>query len=71
MTKDKIKKTAQAALRSEYGFKPSLNDIVLLEASDDRTHILFRVKGHEYRFTSYLFNDGSIWCGNGTIEKIS
>ena len=71
MNKEHIKKTAQAALDSEYGFKPALDKITLLEASDDRTYILFRVRNHEYRFDSYRFADGSVWCGSGTIEKLS
>ena len=66
-----LKKTAQAALESEYGFKPSLNKIVLLEGSDDRTYIRFKVKNHEYVFSSYKFADGSVWVGSGTIEKIN
>lgn len=70
-TNTDIKKTAQAALRSEYGFSPSLKDITLLEASGDRTYILFRVAGHEYSFNSYKFHDGSVWVGSGTIEKRS
>lgn len=69
--KNELRKTAQISLESEYGFKPALNDIVLLEGSDDRTYIRFRVHQHEYVFSSYLFWDGSVWCGNGTIEKIS
>lgn len=71
MNKELIKKTAQAALESEYGFKPALDKIVLLEASDDRTYILFRVGRHEYRFESYKWSDGSVWVGEGTIEKRS
>ena len=71
MNKTEIRKTAQLTLESEYGFKPALNDIVLLEASDDRTYILFRVRNHEYSFRSYLFTDGSVWCGSGTITKNS
>ena len=66
-----IKKTAQAALKSEYGFAPSLKDITLLECSGDRTYILFRVAGHEYSFDSHSFADGSVWVGSGTIEKRS
>lgn len=71
MNKNELRKTAQLALESEYGFKPALNEIVLLEASDDRTYILFEVRGHEYSFNSYLFIDGSVWCGSGTITKKS
>lgn len=70
-TNTEIKKTAQVALKSEYGFAPALKDITLLEASGDRTRILFRVAGHEYSFNSYNFIDGSVWCGSGTIEKRS
>lgn len=66
-----LKHTAQVALNSEYGFKPALDSIVLLEGSDDRTYIRFKVRGHEYVFRSYLFSDGSVWCGSGTIEKVS
>ena len=70
MKKEMIKKTAQAALESEYGFKPALANIVLLEASDDRTYILFKVRQHTYRFDSYAWDDGSVWVGSGTIEKL-
>lgn len=70
MKKIVLKKTVQFALENEYGFKPALNDIVLLEASDDRTYIRFRVNEHEYAFNSRLFRDGSVWCGDGTIKKI-
>jgi len=66
-----IKKTAQAALESEYGFKPGLEKIRLLEASDDRTYIRFKIYEHEYTFSSYKFMDGSVWVGPGHIEKIS
>ena len=38
-----LKRTAQAALKSEYGFQPSLDSITLLEGSDDRTYIRFKV----------------------------
>lgn len=70
MTKDLLRKTAQIALGSEYGFKPSLGDIVLLEGSDDRTYIRFTVKGHEYVFRTFKYSDGGVWCGRGTIEKV-
>lgn len=66
-----MKHTAQAALKSEYGFKPSLENIILLEGCDDRTYIRFQVGTHEYAFHSYKFEDGSVWVGNGTIEKVS
>ena len=69
MTKEELKKTAQVALKSEYGFAPALSAIRLLEASDDRKYILFRVGDTEYRFNSYLFHDGSVWCGRGTITQ--
>lgn len=69
--KEALKKTAQAALESEYGFKPAMKDIVLLEGADDRTYIRFRVRNHEYSFNSYKWADGSVWVGSGTLEKIS
>lgn len=70
-TNTDIKKTAQTALKSDYGFAPLLKDITLLEASGDRTYIRFLVAGHEYSFSSYHFHDGSVWVGSGTIEKRS
>lgn len=69
--KNNMKHTAQAALKSEYGFKPTLESIILLEGCDDRTYIRFRVGAHEYAFNSYKFEDGSVWVGSGTIEKVS
>lgn len=69
--KMELKRTAQVALESEYGFKPALDRITLLEGSDDRTYILFRVGSHEYSFDSYKWPDGSVWVGKGTIEKKS
>ncbi len=75
MTNRKIKlnlnRTAQAALKSEYGFQPSLDSITLLEGSDDRTYIRFKVGSHEYAFYSCKWPDGSVWVGKGTIEKES
>lgn len=71
MNNTAMKKTAQAALLSEYGFKPSLEKIVLLEGSDDRTYIRFRVGMHEYSFNSSRWPDGSVWVGSGTVEKVS
>lgn len=70
MTNRQLKETAIAALKCEYGFAPIQKQVVLLEASEDRTYILFRVGKHEYRFSSYLFPDGSVWVGDGTIEIV-
>ena len=69
MTKEQIKKTAQAAMKSNYGYAPALREIKLLEASDDRTYILFRIGDFEYEFRSYAFQDGSVWVGEGHVEK--
>ena len=78
-TKTEIKRTAQAAIYAFTGMEPKLSQLTLLEASDDRTHILFRVNDIEYSFNSYIFGrfigaDGkeceSIWCGDGTVERL-
>ena len=69
MTKAELRKIAQQALESEYGFAPSINKIVLLEANGEGTYILFSVKGKEYSFDSRILRDGTIWAGKGTIEK--
>lgn len=71
MTKQEIKKTAQAALKSEYGFAPALTDIRLLEDNGERTYIRFAVENKEYVFNSYKWADGSVWVGKGTIEKVN
>lgn len=75
MTNTELKRTAQGALKSEYGFAPALKDITLLEADRDGTYILFRVgSSKEYRFSSYISHIGgmeTIWIGKGTIEKIA
>lgn len=69
MNKKIIKETAQYALKSEYGFAPALHDIQLLEASSDRTYILFRVGQWEYEFSSYIFSGSSVWAGPGHVRK--
>ena len=78
-TKTEIKRTAQAAIRSFTGIEPKLSQITLLECSDDRTYILFRVTDVEYRFTSYVFRPFTdengkrvepIWVGDGTVERL-
>jgi len=74
-----IKKTARAAVTAYCGAEPKLYSITLLEASDDRTYILFRVYDIEYRFTSYIcdrFTDANgeevecVWVGDGTLERL-
>ena len=69
-TKAELKQIAQAALKSNYGFKPSLKEIVLLEAYGDGTYILFEVNENEYSFRGTKMTDGSVWVGKGTIEKL-
>ena len=69
MNKQIIKKTAQYALKAEYGFAPALADITLLESSGDRSYILFKVSDYEYEFNSYTLSDGSVWVGAGHVEQ--
>ena len=78
-TNTEIKRTAIAAFENYTGARGTkLCDITLLEASRDRTYILFSVHGIEYRFDSYVCDhfemNGKeiecIWCGNGTVERI-
>ena len=67
-----LKQIAVEALKSEFGFAPKQNDIVLLEADGDGTFILFRVGTKQYRFESYILRVGgmaTVWCGSGTIER--
>ncbi len=63
-----IKDTVIEALKVEYGFAPHKKDIILLEASYDRTYIMFEVRSKQYQFNSYDTGFG-IWCGEGTISR--
>lgn len=57
MNKYECKRTVQRILLNEYGFAPSLKDIILLEAGHNGEYfdyVLFEVKKHEY---CYLKND--------------
>ena len=58
--KDIMKKTVQNVLCDEYGFHPTMKQIVLLEGSDDLCYIRFRVGTHEY-----------VYDGETGIEKVS
>lgn len=71
MTKTTLKKIAQTALESEFGFAPAISNITLLEANGEGTYILFSVKGKDYRFESRLLLDKTIWVGKGTIERVT
>lgn len=74
-----IRRTAMAAFEFYTGARPKPSEITLLEASDDRTYILFRVRDIEYRFTSYIcdrYTDSigdyheCVWAGDGTLERL-
>lgn len=73
-TNIQLKRIVQTALKSEYGFAPSLKDIILLEATGTGERVLFEINGNEYEFKSYMMGEGhpfpySIWCGKGTITR--
>lgn len=72
-TNAELKRIAQTALKSEYGFAPALNQIRLLEASGDGTYIRFGIGTETYSFDSHISHVGdmeTIWCGKGTIEHV-
>ena len=74
LTKTELKKVVQTALKSKYGFAPSLRDIILLEATGTGEYILFEINGNEYVFNSHMMGESypfpySLWCGKGTITK--
>jgi hypothetical protein len=69
---DQLKKTAQIALKEEFGFAPCLSEITLLECDGDRTYIRFHVHGNVYAFNSRIEHIGdmeTVWCGKGTITR--
>ena len=57
MSKVELKRIAKRALKKAYGYAPTLNEVVLLEATSDGERVLFEVGGHEY----YYYN--------GRLEK--
>lgn len=57
MNKTELKRTAQKALKNEYGFAPAMNKIILLEA-DNMGYVLFEINGKEYR------------VNNGEVERV-
>lgn len=75
MKHDNAKRTAQQALKSEYGFCPALADIDVVSVTEKEGRpifIIFYVHGKEYYFDSYLVHFGdtpSVWVGKGTITK--
>ena len=67
-----IKRIVQCALKSEFGFAPTLSAIKLHKSLPDGTHVLFDVNGKKYRFDSYTSNIGgmeTVWVGAGTIRR--
>lgn len=71
-TNRELRQIAVAALKVEYGFSPKQSEIVLQEARDDGTYILFRVANSTYRFDSSIVDEyGAVWAGKGTITKIA
>ena len=49
MTKERLLKIAQRALKARYGFAPARKEIVLQEGDSNGNYILFRVGQHIYR----------------------
>ena len=71
-TKAELKRTVQVALEYEYGFKPSLANIKILNSNWNGTYIILKVGNRKYTFKSYIMSAAyghGIWCGDGTITK--
>ena len=68
-----MKKTLQAALKSEFGFAPAINQIHLLETYDDgkNIHALFRTGSgrRTYEFDS-IYTPNGVWVGDKSIFLI-
>lgn len=77
MNKNTIKNTLVEALKSEYGFAPSKNNITLLEATTESglcTYCLFEIRGKQYSFNSEINTIAgmkTVWVGKGTITKLN
>lgn len=69
-TNSQIKETCAIAFESNFGIRPKNKDIQIIDKNDNRTYIIFTVGQHLYKFSSYTFHDESVWCGNGTVEKV-
>lgn len=51
MSKMDLKRIAKRELKKAYGFAPTFNEVVLLEATSDGEYVLFEVGGHEYDYS--------------------
>ena len=72
MKTTEMKKTIQAALKSEFGFAPALNQIHLLETYDDGKVISaqFHVNGRRaFKFDSTYTKHG-VWVGADTVFNL-
>jgi hypothetical protein len=74
--KSAFKKTAQRALKNEFGFEPNLSDIEVFDGNG-RSKFKIRVRDREYQFDSFetghskISPDGvTVWVGPGTIKKL-
>lgn len=71
-SKQNIKQIVQCALKSEFGFAPTLSAITLHKSFPDGTHALFVVSDKKYRFDSYTITVGgleTVYVGPGTIRR--
>ena len=76
MTNQAVKRTAQNALKAEYGFTAPLQDIIIIKYQEEEKRakeIHFWVNGNEYHFKSHIEHIGqtaTTWCGKGSITKM-
>ena len=75
MTKAELKETIQRAMGNNYGYKPALSKIVLLESSDDGSYARFSVGSIEYTYTHYYtigdYTNPANAIAFGTIERVA
>lgn len=71
LKKTEIIAIVKAAMKSNYGFAPTTEEINLEMWNGSGTYIKFEVNGVGYLFTSDYRNgeENGIWTGKGTVEK--
>lgn len=70
-----MKETIQVAMGNNYGYKPPLYKIVILESADDGSYARFSIGSIEYTYThSYTIGDFANPYNKvafGTIERVA
>lgn len=66
-TNAQLKKIAANAFEAEYGVRPELKKITLLEAAGDGSYVMFAIGEREYSFNNGQFTD---WHYDAIVNEV-